>query len=348
MQLFGSRSGSVVGVDIGTQSIKLVELGGSMSAPKVLAWGSEPLPEGAFKDNTLAGPEVVSEKLHKLLSQTGAKSEDMAVAISSSHAITKTISMPKGMDDLEMEEQISIEATHFIPYPLDEVNIDFQIVGPSSTNNDEDDVLLVACRRAIVEDYVDLIEDSGLSIKYVDIDTYALERTFRSRGWRESSDLPVAVFDIGMNSSHLVAMDKNGVLYSRHQNFGASQLIKLIRREYSVNSAEAEEILRSAQPPEDFASMVQQPYVEMLQQEINRALQFFYSSSAFSNVSAIFLTGGSAPIAGLASDLESSLGLSVSLLNPIEYSAGCVNRERAEQNGARLAVAYGLSLRGLK
>ncbi len=306
------------------------------------------MPAGAFSENTIADAGQVAETLNSLIVKSGAKTESAAVAISSSHAITKVLGMPKDISDNDLEEQISIEALHFIPYPIDEVNIDFEVIGPSAVNDQENDVLLVACRRSIVDSYIDLIEDVSFQLKYVDIDTYALERVYRSQqGLGSNSDQPVAIFDIGSNSSHLMVLDNERVLYSRHQNFGASQLIKLIRKEYGVTADEAQEILLSSQPPGDFLTVVQEPFVEMLHQEIKRALQFFYSSSSFSNIDSIVLTGACTNMSGLSDDLEVKLRTKVSVMDPMKSATVQSNKDAVEAMAPSLSVAYGLALRGL-
>jgi len=209
-------------------------------------------------------------------------------------------------------------------------------------------VLLVACRRSIVDDYIDLVENSSLDLNYVDIDTYALERVYRSQNsLGAQSDQPVAVFDIGSSSSHLMVMDNDRVLYSRHQNFGSAQLVKLIRKEYGVSADEAEEILASSQPPGDFLTAVQEPFVEMLRQEVSRALQFFYSSSSYSNIDSVVLSGACCALAGLAGDLEVKLRAKVSVLNPIAGANVQSRRDMIAVAAPALSVAYGLSLRGL-
>jgi len=222
------------------------------------------------------------------------------------------------------------------------------VIGPSESNENENDVLLVACRRSIVDDYIDLIESSSLELTYVDIDTYSLERVYRSQNTLGStSDQPVALFDIGSSSSHLMVMDGSKVLYSRHQNFGSSQLVKLIRKEYGVTAEEAEEILVSSQPPGDFLAAVQEPFVEMLRQEVSRALQFFYSSSSYSNIDSVVLSGACCALAGLAGDLEVKLRSKVSILNPVANANVQSRRDAVVAAAPALSVAYGLSLRGL-
>lgn len=348
MKFFRSKATSVVALDIGTHSIKLVELGGSAANPKVTAWGMVPTPENTFTENAISNVDDLADAVRTLIAQTGATGEVASVAISSSHAITKVIGMPRDIGEVELEEQVSIEALHFVPYPIDEVNLDFEVIGPSKANDQEDDVLLVACRRAIVDEYIDLIEMSDLQLKYVDIDTYALERVCRGQTRvGEDNDAPLALFDIGANSCHLMLLDKERVIYSRHQNFGGSQLIKQIRKEYGVSAEEAEGILNSAQLPGDFLASVQEPFAEQLQQEISRSLQFFYSSSPHSGIDSLVLSGRCAGLEGIAGDLEVKLRSKVSVLNPFASARVMTNRSAANQAAPALATAYGLALRGL-
>jgi len=307
------------------------------------------LPADAFAENAITNVDAVADVLSSVLVKSGVKAEHVAVAISSSHAITKILGMPVDLSEADLEEQINIEALHFIPYPIDEVNLDFEVIGKSAANEQENDVLLVACRRTIVDDYIDLVENAGLELKYVDIDTYAIERVYRSQNsLSANSNEPVAIFDIGTNNSHLMVVNDTGVIYSRHQNFGAAQLVKLIRKEYGVTADEAQEILNSSQPPGDFVSAVQEPFVEMLQQEVGRALQFFYSSSSFSNIDSVVLSGACCALDGLASDLEVKMRAKVSVLNPVADATVQTNREGVKKAAPSLSIAYGLALRGLK
>ena len=326
----------------------MVETAGTRANPQVTAWGVAPLPVGAFSENSIANPELIADTLSNLLVSSGVKGTDVAAAVSSSHAITKVLGMPAGLGELELEEQINIEALHFIPYPIDEVNIDHEVLCPSTNNDDENEVLLVACRSSIVDDYVDLMGELELNLKYLDIDTYALERVYRSQNNLNANvDGPVAIFDIGSTSSHLLVLDVERVLYSRHQNFGAAQLVKLVRKEYGVSADEAEEILNSAQPPADFLQTVQEPFVEMLRQEVSRALQFFYSSSSYSNIDSVILAGACGALAGIGGDLELKLKSKVVVMNPFSEAAVMSRRDAVLSKAPGLAVAYGLSLRGL-
>ena len=349
MRIFGSKDTNVIGLDIGTHSIKIVELGGTVAAPKVKGWGVAPTPKGGFNDNAIADTGLVADAVQGLFHDAGLQSKQVAVAVSASHAITKVLSMSAELSELDLEEQVGIEALHFVPYPIDEVNIDFEVIGPSATTEDTVDVLLVACRRSIVNDYIDMLDLTDMSLQYIDIDTYALERICRSqKQFIGSEQQPTALFDIGTNSSHLMVLGQDRVLYSRHQNFGGAQLINLVRREYSVGAREAEGILSSMQLPGDFIAAVQEPFTQQLEQEINRALQFFYSSSAFSSVDNIVLSGMSAGIEGLAPELERRMRTKISVLNPFENVQVMSKRTSAADHTYGLATACGLSLRGLR
>ncbi len=348
LKFFRQSATSIIGLDIGTHSIKLVELGGSLASPKVIAWGLIKTPANAFAENAITNVDLLADAVRNLMVQAGASSQTAAVAISSSHAITKIIGMPADISELELEEQVNIEALHFVPYPIDEVNIDFEVIGRSASNERENDVLLVACRRTIVDEYIDLVEAADLQLKYVDIDTYALERVCRGqKRLTGEAEGPIAVFDIGTNTSHLMLLDKQRVIYSRHQNFGGSQLIKQIRKEYGVSAEEAEGILNSAQLPADFIAAVQEPFAEQLQQEISRALQFFYSSSPHSSIDNLVLSGGCASLEGVAGDLEMKLRTKVSVLNPFASARVMSSRGAVARHSSSMATAYGLALRGL-
>lgn len=348
MRLFRTKQTGVVGVDIGSRSIKLVELAGNYKRPKVIAWGIAPLPAGAFSDSTISDSDAISEALNQLLISTNAKSNNIAVAVSSSQAITKILGMPADMRKMELEEQVSVEALHFIPYPIDEVNIDFEVIGPSAQNADENDVLLVACRRSIVDDYIDVVEDIGLELRYVDIDTYALERAYRTQNNATiNAKTPIALFDIGSANSHLMVLDDERVIYSRHQSFGAADLVKLIRKEYDITADEAEEVLRTPKLPHDFNQKVQEPFVQMLQIELRRALQFFYSSSSVADVDHIVLAGATSALDGIELDLEKQMRTKVKTLDPLGNATIRARREAAKRVAPSLAVAYGLALRGL-
>ena len=348
--MFASKSKPLIGIDIGSSSVKLVELSMSSKMPRLAAWAVEPMPNGAITENTISNPKDVADAVSRALVKSGSKANEAAIAISSSHAITKILSMPKGMREYEIEEQVSIEALHFIPYPIEEVNLDFEVIGSSGTDpENEDDVLLVACRKTIVDEYVDLLEELQLTPKIVDIDTYALERIYRSADpFATSGEELTAIFDIGAVTTHMTVVDQERVLYTRHQSFGSKQLLQLVRKEYGVGAEEAEGLIVSSKPPADYYESVLMPFAKMVSQEISRALQFFYSSSMHSKVDNILLTGGCASLQGLNDEVENEIDFRTKVLDPFSAITTIGDREMLERSSKLLTVATGLALRGVQ
>lgn len=349
--LFSNKPNAVVGVDIGPHSVKLVELSGSKAAPKLESFAIAPLAEGAFYENQIANIKVVADALNVALIKSDTAAKSVAVAISASQAIIKVLSVPAKISASELEEQVSIQALDFIPYPIEEVNLDFAVIGGSNANDYEDDVLLVACRSRIIDDYVELIESAGLSLDYVDIDSFSLERLYRLQcSSKCNAGLPVAILDINLTSSHLIITDDQSVVYSRCQRFGSEQLIDRACKEYGVFAADAEDLLMSSQLPENFKTKVLQPYIEYLSRKLSCALEDFYSSKQYSNIGRLLVTGATCNLNGLAEGLQAKLDTKVALLIPkIQQikNGQKLNRELFSSVANECSIAFGLSLRGL-
>jgi type IV pilus assembly protein PilM len=347
LRLFESKSNALVGLDIGVSAVKLVELKGSPSSPSLSGWAVQPIPPGAVSENAVADVEKVIEAVGTAVTRSRCSARNAAVAVSASHAITKVISMPAELNERELEEQVEVEALHYVPYPMEDVNLDFEVLGPSASSPDNEvDVLLAACRREIVEDYIAVVEGAGLTAAVIDIDTYALERAYR---FSTAEDGIVALLDIGALTTHLGVFDNERVLYTRHQNFGAKQLTDLVRRRYNVSEDEATRLITASSPPEGYLTDILPSFVEMATQEASRALQFFYSSTAYSNIDSVLLTGGCSVSPGLAEDLSEKLNAPVRLLNPVANfsTRGATNSEALQRASGVLGVASGLALRGL-
>ena len=176
--LFGNKSSTVLGVDISSSSVKLLELSRQGDRYKVESYAVEPLPANAVVEKNITDVEAVGDALKKVANKARTSIKHTAVAVSGSAVITKLIQMNGGLNEFEMEDQIALEADQYIPYPLDEVAIDFEVQGPSETNPDQVDVLLAACRKENVDIREDALSIAGLSTKVVDVEAYALERAF--------------------------------------------------------------------------------------------------------------------------------------------------------------------------
>jgi len=349
LKLFSSKSTPIVGIDIGSSSIKVAQLGGSLSSARLTSWGVGDLPAGAIADGLITDDIAVAEALERTLQKSGAKAKKAAIAIPASHAITKIISMPNDLSDSEMENQIQIEAVHIVPYAADEVNIDFQILGPSKIEpNSEVDVLFVACRSDVVETYQSIVEDCGLDLTYVDIDTFALERLYRfvDPFPHGNKGEITAMFDVGAVTTQLIVFDREKILYTRQQNFGAKQLVQQVRREYGVNSQDAETLVLSESPPDDYYAAILVPYFKYAGQELARALQFFFSSSSYSQIDNVVLTGGVSALPDFSDHLSTYFDAKNATLNPVEKISTFGDKANIKKSVGGLSTALGLALRG--
>ena len=256
------------------------------------------------------------------------------------------------MTESDVEDQVEMEASHFVPYAIDDVNLDFQLMGPTQSNpENEQDVLIAACRTDIVDDYVSVIEEVGLQASIVDIDTFAIQRLYSNQripNMTKKTAKAVAAFDIGVNTTKVVVFEGDDVIFSRQQKFGGSQLVNLVRQEYGLGMSEALAVLESESPPADIFNNVYQPFMTMAANEFNRALQFFYSSTKHEAVSKVLFTGGVSSMPNFSESMSQTLNIKAQDL--VDFSQFSVrgNRGALVSNMGRLSVATGLALRGLK
>ncbi|MBT5032615.1 MAG: type IV pilus assembly protein PilM [Proteobacteria bacterium] len=343
--LFRKVKGPVLGVDIGTSAIKIVELapssGGSI---KLTRWAIHSLPAGVITENTISNVDAVIDVFVSAVERESINAKRAVVAVSASHAVSSNITLPKHLSDDEMESLVELEASQFVPYPLEDVNLDFQVLGASGLNPEDNEVLAVACRREIIEDCVAVIEAAELEVQIVDIDTYALERVVAHAC--PSIGL-VAVVDIGHASTHLGVFDGDQTLYSRYQAFGGKQLVDLVVQSFGVSDEEAKGLIGSENPPDGYQKDVLPQFVQMAAKEIARALQFFFSSGATSSVDRIIVTGGISQIPGLLKGVANEVGVSTIVLDPFANIQHSFNSHHFVQNSGSLTVACGLALRGI-
>ena len=350
MKIFSSKAKPIVGIDIGSSAVKCAELTSSRGGARMNAWGIHPLDAGAVADNAIADEAAVADAVSKALLASGAKAKRAALAVPASHAITKVISMPNDLSDNAMEEQVQIESVHIVPYAPDEVNIDFHVLGPSSVNPQQEvDVLFAACRRDIVEVYSSVMEDVGLELECVDIDTFALERLYRFLNpfAKTKKSEVTALFDIGLSSTQLIVFADDKILYTRQQNFGAKQLVQLVRREYGLNNEDASRLVVSDSPPDDMYKAIYVPFYQAASQELSRALQFFYSSSSHSSVQNVVVTGGCASLPDFSDNIGKELDARHRVLNPMDKIATFGDKNEVKKTIGGLSVAIGLACREL-
>lgn len=348
--LFNKKSSTLLGIDISSTSVKLLELSRQGERYRVEAYAVEPLPVGAVIEKNIAELEGVGLALTRALARARTGLKNVAVAVAGSAVITKIIEMDAGLSEDEMESQLKIEADQYIPYPLDEVAIDFEVQGASVRNPERVNVLLAACRKENVEVREAALTLAGLTARVVDVEAYALERSFgllASRLAVSGERLTVAVVDIGATMTTLSVLHSGRIIYTREQLFGGRQLTEEIQRRYGLTLEQAGLAQKKGGLPDDYAGEVLQPFREALVQQVSRSLQFFFASGQYSTVDHILLAGGTASVPGLDRLVEQQLGTPTQVANPFsEMILGSkVNGAALASDAPALMIACGLALR---
>ncbi|HUL11466.1 MAG TPA: pilus assembly protein PilM [Methylococcaceae bacterium] len=340
----------LLGIDISTAAIKLLELSKTGARYRVESYAVAPLPQDAVVDKTIANVETIGNIIKTVVNQSGTKLKHVAVAVASSSVITKVISMPASLTSEELEAQIELEADQYIPYALDEVSLDFEVLGRSEKNSEMEDVLLVASRRENVEDRVAALELAGLKVEIVDVESYALENAFSlvlDQLPEANSGMTVAIADIGATMTTLNVLHRNRIIYTREQGFGGKQLTEEIQRRYGLSYEEAGLAKKHGGLPDNYTSEVLEPFKQAMAQQIGRSLQFFLSSSAHKGVENLVLAGGCASISGIERFVEQNLGIPTIVANPfINMSVSSRVKPQSLSNDApAMMTACGLALR---
>ena len=349
-KLFRSAPSPLVGVDIGTSSVKLLQLAAVGSSYRVEAFAIEPLPEGAVSEGSIAEPEQVAEAVKRGLKRGDFKVKSCAMAVTGSAVITKIINLPAELSEEDIEGQIEVEAGQYIPYPREEVSLDFEILGPSPRNADLLEILLAASKTEHVDTRQEVAELAGLTVKVIDVESYAIASAFelvRKRAGIDESET-VAVLNIGSSVSTMIVLRGNRTVYSREHGFGGHQLVEECMRRYGMDAEQAAFLQRGEEPPAGFEDEVLEPFRQNVIQQISRALQFYSSSSDYSSISTLFMTGGGASIPGLAEAVGNEVGMSCEVADPLKdlRLSPRINARALEQARPALTTACGLALRG--
>lgn len=353
LPLFRKKSQILLGIDISSTAVKLLELSRSGGRYRVESYGVEPLPANSVQEKNIVDVEGVGDAIGRLVSRTRPGTKLGAVAVAGSAVITKVIEMDADMSEDERENQLKVEADQYIPFPLDEVRMDFQVIGPNESNPEKVDVLLAASRTENVELRTDALEIGGLQAKVVDVEAYALERAFQLvRPQLPNADEleTVALFDIGATMTTLNVFHQGRTVYTREQLFGGKQLTEEIQRRYGISMEEAGLAKKTGELPDDYESEVLSPFKDAIVQQVNRSLQFFYGSTQFNEVDYILLAGGSASIAGLPELVQEKVGAGCSVANPFTDMAlsSKVSATAIANDAPALMIACGLALRSFE
>ncbi len=349
--IFKPKSPPLIGMDISSSSVKMVEIvDAGKGAQRVERYAIESLPKDAVVDGNITNLEQVVETVQRTWKKLATRTKNVALALPSAAVITKKIIVPAGLREEELEIQVENEANQYIPFALDEVNLDFQVIGPAPSSPEEAEVLIAASRKEKVEDRVAVAEGAGLKALVMDVESYAMQTSFdliKKQFPNDGEDQNVALVDIGANVMNITVLRNDQAIYTREQAFGGAQLTQDIMRQYGMSLDEAEAAKRSGGLPENYETEVLQPFIESAALEVQRAMQFFFTSTQFNSVEHILLTGGSAVIPGMEEVVATRTQVNTLVANPFAGMAISprIQLRRLVGDAPSLMVACGLALR---
>ena len=349
MGLITNSQPPLIGVDISSTAVKLLQLSRAGNRYRVEHYAVEPLPPNAVVEKNIVEVEAVGEAIKRAVARSGARARHAAAAVAGSAVITKIIPMPADLDEDDLESQVELEAVNYIPYPIEEVNLDFEVLGAMPGNAEMVQVLLAASRTENVDARVSALELGGLTAKVMDVEAFAIENAFSllADGLSAPRDGIVAMVDTGATMTTLNILRNGRSLYSREQVFGGKQLTDEVMRRYGLSYEEAGLAKRQGGLPESYDIEVLEPFKEAMVQQVSRLLQFFYAGSEFNRVDQIVLAGGCASIPGIAAMVEEQLGVPTVMANPLaQMTLGPrVQAHALNQDAPALMIACGLAMR---
>lgn len=348
-----AKSPPLIGVDISSSFVKMVELS---EIPKgkgfvMERYAIEALPKDAITDGNINNLDAVSETLRRAWKRMGTRIKNVSLALPAAAVITKKIILPGGAREEELEAQVEAEANQYIPFAIEEVNLDFAVIGPAHGSTEDIEVLLAASRKANVEDRVAAAQSAGLKVIVVDVEPYAAEAAFE----QVSHQLPdgaldqcLALVDIGSSVMNVNILRNGQSLYMRDQQIGGAQLTQQIQTAFGLSAEEAEEGKREGGLPDNYESDVLAPFRENVAAEVARAIQFFFTSSQqYSEINYIALSGGCATLPGLDDAVAARTQVSTLVANPFAQMtlSSRIKPRQLQSDAPALMIACGLAMR---
>jgi len=346
--ILGRKKG-VIGLDVGSSSIKLVELGESKNGYRLQNIGMLPLPPEAIVDGALMDSVTIIDTIRELVAQTKTRTKDVITSVSGHSVIVKKISLPV-MSEAELEESIQWEAERYIPFDINDVNLDFQIFGSSAENPEVMDVVLVAAKKDIINDYVSVITEAGLNPVIIDVDAFAIENML-GINYEIEKDETVAIANVGASITNINILKNNMTAFTRDVFKGGNQITEEIQRQLHVDYDEAERIKVGSKIDATSQPIIQnvlREASESLALEIGNSIEFFQSTSTYEKINRLYLSGGGAKIKDFDIILQQQIGIPVEIVNPfkkIEYDDKNFDLDYLREIGPMMAVGVGLATR---
>lgn len=349
MGLLAANTSALVGIDISSTAVKLLQLAQVGGRYRIEHYAVEPLPPNAVSEKNIVEVEAVGDAIRRAVSRSGTKTKTACAAVSGSSVITKIIPMAAELDEADLEAQVQLEANQYVPYPIEEVSLDFEVIGPVKDNPEMVNVLLAASRTENVDIRIAALDLAGLTAKVMDVEAFAMENAFQLivDQLTVPRDAVIAIVDVGATTTTLLVLKGQRTVYSREQMFGGKQLTDEVMRRYGLSYEDAGLAKRQGGLPESYDIEVLLPFKEAMVQQISRLLQFFFAGSEHSKVEQIVLAGGCAAIAGVTDMVEEQLGVPCIVANPLANMslASRVQAQAVAQDAPALMIACGLALR---
>jgi type IV pilus assembly protein PilM len=339
----------VIGLDIGCSSIKLVELREDKKGYKLQNLAISPLPSEAIVDGALMDSVTIIDAIRDVIANSKTKARDVVTSVSGHSVIVKKISLPF-MTEAELEESIQWEAERYIPFDINDVNIDFQIFGAAPENPEVMDVVLVAAKKDMINDYVSIIMEAGLNPVIIDIDSFALENML-AINYDIAKEETVAIVNVGASVANINIVKNNISAFTRDIFKGGNQITEEIQRQLHVDHEEAEKIKVGSKVDLTSQSVIEdvlKTASESLAVEIGNSLDFFQSTTTYEKIGKLYLSGGGSKIKDFDIILQQQIGIPVEVVNPfkkINYSGRNFDLEYLREIGPIMAVGVGLASR---
>lgn len=346
-----SKKDHLIGLDIGSRSIKLAEVQHTKKGRVLQKYGMVNLPQNSIVEGRIKEPEVVADAIKGLVSDLKVTEQNVATSVAGYSVIIKRITVGKQTEE-ELHENIQYEAEQYIPFDLADVNIDFHIIGENDLNPNQMNVMLVAAKTDIISEYVDLLDMAGLNPCVVDIDVFALERVFEENYMNEEGT--VGLIDIGANKMNINIVKGYMSAFTRDVNIGGEQITREIASRFDCSFEEAEAIKlgkdRERAPEEEIREIV---YSSMSSwgAEIRRAIDFYYSTGSDEDIGRIMLSGGAAQTEGFSELLSAETSVDVQMCNPfmsVNINEKFVDPEYLEKIAPQAAICMGLASRRVR
>ncbi len=348
---FGKKNRPLLGLDITTSSVKLIELSQSGKRYRVESYAAEPTPPNSINEKNIVDAQAVGGAIRRAVKRAATKCRDVAIAISGDAAITKVIQMPASLADKDLEGQVEIQADQYIPFPMEEVSFDFEVIGANENDPDMNDVLLVATRTDNVDQRQAAVDAAGLGARVVDVEAFALENACQllthqmpNGGVGQS----VAVVDIGASATTFSVLDDLKVVYTRDFAFGGVQLTEEIMRTYGLSMEDAGRAKKEGGLPSNYQPEVLDPFIDDMTQQVSRSLQFYLASGGGrEQPDMILVCGGCANIPGIADVISSRVGIPTEIGDPLGQMkiASKAKSQGVTKDSTALLIACGLALR---